>query len=61
MEVNPNYTPKVAVVVPAYNEAGLIRRKLDNIHSQDYPKDKLDVLVVDSANSDGTPTSRGVG
>jgi len=28
---DPSYRPKVTIVVPTYNEAGLIRRKLDDI------------------------------
>jgi cellulose synthase/poly-beta-1,6-N-acetylglucosamine synthase-like glycosyltransferase len=52
---DPGYRPKVTIVVPTYNEASLIRRKLDNIASQDYPKGLVEVIVVDSASSDGTP------
>jgi cellulose synthase/poly-beta-1,6-N-acetylglucosamine synthase-like glycosyltransferase len=51
---DPGYRPKVTIVVPTYNEAGLIRRKLDNIASQDYPKELVEIIVVDSASSDGT-------
>lgn len=52
---DPGYTPRVVVVVPTYNEAGLIERKLDDIYRQDYPREKLEVVVVDSASTDGTP------
>jgi len=55
LQRDPGYTPKVAVVVPTYNEAGLIEEKLDNIYGQDYPRDRLEVIVVDSASTDGTP------
>jgi len=55
IRTNPSYTPRVTVVVPTYNEAGLIEEKLDNIYSQDYPRDRLEVIVVDSASRDGTP------
>jgi biofilm PGA synthesis N-glycosyltransferase PgaC len=51
---DPSYRPKVTIVVPTYNEAGLIRRKLDNIASQDYPKELVEVIIVDSASNDGT-------
>jgi cellulose synthase/poly-beta-1,6-N-acetylglucosamine synthase-like glycosyltransferase len=49
------YRPRVTIVVPTYNEAGLIREKLDNIASQDYPKELVEIIVVDSASTDGTP------
>jgi len=52
---DPGYAPKVAVIVPTYNEAELIEGKLDNIYGQDYPRDRLEVIVVDSASTDGTP------
>jgi len=52
---DPGYRPRVTVVVPTYNEAGLIRRKLDSIASQDYPRELMEVIVVDSASTDGTP------
>lgn len=51
---DPGYRPRVTVIVPTYNEAELVERKLDNIREQDYPKDKLEVIVVDSASTDGT-------
>jgi len=52
---DPEYRPRVTVVVPTYNEADLIRRKLDDIASQDYPRELMEVIVVDSASTDGTP------
>jgi len=52
---DPSYRPKVTIVVPTYNEASLIKRKLDDIASQDYPKDLVEIIVVDSASTDGTP------
>ena len=33
----------------------MIKRKLDNISEFDFPRDKLEVLVVDSASTDDTP------
>jgi len=52
---DPSYRPKVTIVVPTYNEAGLIKRKLGNIASQDYPRELMEVIVVDSASTDDTP------
>lgn len=55
LKTDENYRPKVTVIVPTYNEARLIRRKLDDIYAQDYPRGKVEVVVVDSASIDGTP------
>jgi poly-beta-1,6-N-acetyl-D-glucosamine synthase len=46
--------PTVSLLIPTYNEAGVIERKLDNILQANYPKEKIDVIVVDSASSDKT-------
>jgi len=49
-----NYEPTVTIIVPTYNEAHVIVNKLQNIEKLDYPKDKLEVIIVDSASTDGT-------
>jgi cellulose synthase/poly-beta-1,6-N-acetylglucosamine synthase-like glycosyltransferase len=49
-----DYKPRVSIIVPTYNEAKLVRQKLDDIASQDYPKDLVEIIVVDSASTDGT-------
>ena len=47
-------TPGVTIVVPCYNEAAYIAAKLDNCLEQDYPADRLEVLVIVSGSDDGT-------
>jgi cellulose synthase/poly-beta-1,6-N-acetylglucosamine synthase-like glycosyltransferase len=49
-----SFKPMVTVIVPTYNEARLIESKLDDIARQDYPRGRLEVIVVDSASTDGT-------
>jgi len=46
--------PKVSLVIPTYNEGSVIFRKLENVKNLDYPKEELEVLVVDSGSSDTT-------
>ncbi|NWF71324.1 MAG: glycosyltransferase family 2 protein [Chloroflexi bacterium] len=46
--------PSVTMVIPAYNEADVIGRKLANTLQIDYPKDKLQVLVIDDGSTDDT-------
>jgi cellulose synthase/poly-beta-1,6-N-acetylglucosamine synthase-like glycosyltransferase len=46
--------PSVSLVIPTYNEASIIRQKLVNVLQIDYPKEKLEVIVVDSASTDET-------
>ena len=52
--MDEHYKPRTTVIVPTYNEAKLIRNKLDNLYAQDYPKDLTEIIVVDSASDDGT-------
>jgi cellulose synthase/poly-beta-1,6-N-acetylglucosamine synthase-like glycosyltransferase len=47
--------PRIAVVVPAWNEAAVIGRTLDTLVRLDYPEDRLRVYVVDDASTDETP------
>jgi len=54
VRVDPSYKPRVTVVIPTYNEAKLIEARLDNVAAQVYPKDRMEILVIDSASTDGT-------
>ncbi len=49
--------PSVSLIIPTYNEASVIERKLKNLQDMDYPRDKLQVMIVDSASTDGTLTA----
>ncbi len=46
--------PTVSVVIPAYNEEKSIERCLTSIKNQDYPRDKLEVLIIDDGSTDKT-------
>jgi cellulose synthase/poly-beta-1,6-N-acetylglucosamine synthase-like glycosyltransferase len=46
--------PKVSLIIPTYNEEKVIQRKLFDITKVEYPKDALEVLVVDSGSIDNT-------
>lgn len=46
--------PTVTVIVPCRNEERFIARCLDSILSTTYPRDRLEVLVVDGESEDGT-------
>jgi len=44
----------VSIIIPCRNEERYIEKCLETILSQDYPKEKLEVLVVDGASEDRT-------
>ena len=46
--------PKLSLVIPAHNESEGIIRKLENSVKLNYPKDKLEIIVVDDKSSDNT-------
>ncbi len=46
--------PRVSILISCFNEEAVIREKLDNTLSLDYPKDKLEVIVVSDASTDHT-------
>jgi biofilm PGA synthesis N-glycosyltransferase PgaC len=47
--------PMVTLLVAAYNEADIIRGKIENTLSLDYPKDKLELFFVTDGSTDQTP------
>lgn len=49
-----NALPLVSVIMPVYNEASFIRESLGAVLAQDYPADKLEILVVDGGSTDNT-------
>jgi hyaluronan synthase len=46
--------PSVAVVVPAYNEGEAVVRTIDACLALDYPREKLEIVVVNDGSSDDT-------
>ncbi len=46
--------PLVSVVLPVRNEAQFIEPALDSISAQDYPLERIEVLVVDGESNDNT-------
>jgi len=51
-----DFYPKVSFIIAAYNEEVTIRAKLDNTLRSDYPKDKLEIIVVSDCSTDNTDT-----
>jgi cellulose synthase/poly-beta-1,6-N-acetylglucosamine synthase-like glycosyltransferase len=49
------FLPRVAVVVPAWNEGAVIGVSIDRLMALEYPGDSLRIYVVDDASTDETP------
>lgn len=41
--------PKVSVIICTYNESAVIDSRIENLLVQDYPREKLEIIVVDSS------------
>ncbi|MDA3937259.1 MAG: glycosyltransferase [Actinomycetota bacterium] len=46
--------PTVTIIVPAHNEAEVIDRCLNSVKAQEYPHDKLEIIVIDDGSTDDT-------
>lgn len=46
--------PFVSILMPVRNEAGYIESSLSAVLAQDYPADRMEVLVADGMSTDGT-------
>lgn len=47
-------TPKVSLVIAAYNEEAAIADRLENALAVDYPGDRLEIIVASDGSTDGT-------
>lgn len=47
-------TPFVTVMMPVYREVQFIEKSLGCVLAQDYPADRMEVLIVDGVSDDGT-------
>ena len=47
--VDPSFTPGVTIVIPCFNEATWIRRTILSCIDQDYPADKLELIIVNTS------------
>src|SRR3990167_7027449 len=51
--------PRVAIIVPCFNEEGALAASLRSLLGLDYPADKLSVIVVDDGSTDSTMSIAG--
>jgi len=49
-----SYQPFVTIIVPTYNEENAIENRIINLLNLNYPKNKYEIIIVDSNSSDQT-------
>lgn len=54
IKMNSDYRPKISILVPTYNEADIIHFKLKNLIKVKYPKNLMQIIIVDSNSQDQT-------
>lgn len=52
--VDPDYTPGVSIIIPCFNEEEWIERTIRCCVDQDYPVDKLEVIIVNDCSTDNS-------
>ncbi|MFA9379671.1 MAG: glycosyltransferase [Acetanaerobacterium sp.] len=52
--INPDFVPGVSIIIPCFNEEEWIEKTILGCINQDYPIDRLEVIVVDDYSSDGS-------
>lgn len=48
-----NY-PLISIITPTLNAQSVLEECLRSISEQDYPKDKIEIIIADGGSSDGT-------
>ncbi|GAB5409023.1 MAG: glycosyltransferase family 2 protein [Balneolaceae bacterium] len=51
---NSDKLPTISLIVPAFNEEGWIRNKIENSFELEYPSEKIEIIVVSDGSSDQT-------
>jgi len=46
--------PFVSVIIPVFNGANIIKRTIDSVFALEYPKNRLELIVVNDGSKDGT-------
>jgi len=46
--------PSLTVIIPAYNEGEMVKKAIYSVLEADYPRDRLEVFVVDDGSTDDT-------
>ena len=46
--------PTMTVIIPAYNEGSMVEQSIESVAAARYPRDRLEILVVDDGSTDDT-------
>lgn len=46
--------PSLTVIIPAYNEGAMVEKSVDSVAEARYPRERLEIIVVDDGSKDNT-------
>lgn len=46
--------PRVSIVTPTLNASSVLAKELESVRSQDYPEDRVEIIIADGGSSDFT-------
>ncbi len=52
--VSYDEAPRMSVIIPAYNEGAMVRKAVDACARAEYPRGRLEILVIDDGSTDDT-------
>ena len=50
----PNLFPSISIIIPTLNSAKTLKDCLQSIEMQDYPKDRIEIIIADGGSTDST-------
>lgn len=57
-DLDPNFRPKLSIIIPMWNEGAAngkrLRKTLDSVLNSNYPKNKLEIIVVNDGSTDNS-------
>lgn len=51
---DPEAAPRLSVIIPAYNEGAMVLKAIELVARAEYPRENLEILVVDDGSTDDT-------
>ncbi len=46
--------PRISIILAVHNGAALLRQRVDHLLSLDYPRDRMEIVIVSDGSTDGT-------
>ena len=50
--IDKKFTPRLSVIIPAFNEEDTLEHCVKSLVDADYPKEELDIIIVDDGSKD---------